>query len=159
MHESGLWKLVRRASWRRAAAPFFDPDAPTAVPWVLGAALAVRRSAFDAAGGFDERYFMYYEEVDLCRRLADAGVATRFTPAAAIGHVGGASTRRSASMEREVFRSLARYLRTHGRSRRLVRLRLVVVVVAFTRCARDLVVRRSEISRRSMMRTWMTVVE
>ncbi|HEX2190634.1 MAG TPA: glycosyltransferase family 2 protein, partial [Longimicrobiaceae bacterium] len=49
------------------------PRRAAAVPWVLGAALAVRRSAFEEVGGFDEAYFMYFEEVDLCRRLASAG--------------------------------------------------------------------------------------
>ena len=45
------------------------------VPWLRGAALAIRRSAFDAVGGFDEDYFMYFEEVDLSRRLHAAGFA------------------------------------------------------------------------------------
>ena len=43
------------------------------VPWVLGAALAIRRAAFDAVGGFDQAYHMYFEEVDLAYRLRKAG--------------------------------------------------------------------------------------
>ena len=43
------------------------------VPWVLGAALAVRRTAFEEVGGFDESYEMYFEEVDLCYRLSRRG--------------------------------------------------------------------------------------
>jgi len=63
-----------------------------AVPWVTGAALAIRKSAFDAVGGFDPSFFMYYEEVDLSYRLFRAGWETHFTPSADVTHVGGAST-------------------------------------------------------------------
>lgn len=62
------------------------------VAWVTGAALAIRKSAFQAVGGFDPRFFMYYEEVDLCRRLFRASWETHFTPNAEVVHVGGAST-------------------------------------------------------------------
>jgi N-acetylglucosaminyl-diphospho-decaprenol L-rhamnosyltransferase len=62
------------------------------VPWVLGAALAIRRTAYEAVGGFDESYVMYYEEVDLCYRLRQEGWETHFTPATEVIHVGGAST-------------------------------------------------------------------
>jgi len=62
------------------------------VPWVTGAALAIRKTAFDAVGGFDPSFFMYYEEVDLSYRLFRAGWETHFTPATDVTHVGGAST-------------------------------------------------------------------
>jgi hypothetical protein len=63
-----------------------------AIPWVTGAALAIRKSAFHEVGGFDPSFFMYYEEVDLSYRLYRAGWETHFTPAAEVMHVGGAST-------------------------------------------------------------------
>jgi N-acetylglucosaminyl-diphospho-decaprenol L-rhamnosyltransferase len=63
------------------------------IPWVTGAALAIRKSAFREVGGFDPSFFMYYEEVDLSYRLHRAGWETHFAPAAEVMHVGGASTR------------------------------------------------------------------
>jgi len=70
-----------------------DPhDRARPVPWVTGAALAIRKSAFQSVGGFDASFFMYYEEVDLSYRLHKAGWETHFTPAAEVMHVGGAST-------------------------------------------------------------------
>src|SRR5690606_9943376 len=67
-------------------------DRPRAVPWVLGAALAIRREAFDAVGGFAERFVMYFEETDLARRMWAAGWETHFVPMGPVMHIGGAST-------------------------------------------------------------------
>jgi GT2 family glycosyltransferase len=63
------------------------------VPWIKGAALVLRRTAFDAVGGFDESYFMYFEDADLCYRLNAAGWQVHFAPVTTVVHVGGASTR------------------------------------------------------------------
>ena len=62
------------------------------IPWVTGAALAIRCKVFQAVGGFDETFFMYYEEVDLCYRLEAAGWEVHFAPVTTMVHVGGAST-------------------------------------------------------------------
>lgn len=62
------------------------------VPWVLGAAMLLRRDCMRAIEGFDEDFFMYYEEVDLCRRASDAGWQVLFEPSGVVMHVGGAST-------------------------------------------------------------------
>jgi GT2 family glycosyltransferase len=150
MNETGLWKLVRRMPIGERAKPFFEPRTASVVPWVLGAALAVQRQAFEDVGGFDEGYFMYYEEVDLSRRLAARGLRTRFTPHATVGHVGGASTTpHRAAMQRQMFRSLARYMRNHSRDQRLVRLRAVVLAIATARLARDVVASTGSIGPRS----------
>jgi GT2 family glycosyltransferase len=162
VHETGLWKAVRSTRFGPRVQPFFELDAPAVVPWVLGAALAVRRCDFDAVGGFDPKYFMYYEEVDLCRRLAARGSLTRFTPSATIGHIGGASTAQNPSpMRREMFRSLARYMRRHGRDPGLVRLRLAVVAVASARFGRDILLRSSDPTRgrwRQSLSAWRSIV-
>lgn len=70
-----------------------ERDAPTRVDWVSGACLLLRRAAFDDVGGFDERYFMYFEEIDLCLRLARAGWAVVYDPGAEAWHAVGGSTR------------------------------------------------------------------
>jgi len=61
------------------------------VDWVSGACMLVRRSAFDAVGGFDEGYWMYWEDADLCRRLVDQGWEVQFEPSAVAHHATGAS--------------------------------------------------------------------
>ena len=59
--------------------------------WATGAALAVRRDAFLAAGGFDESFGMHMEEIDLCWRLQRAGGRIRVEPQSEVYHLGGAS--------------------------------------------------------------------
>ncbi len=59
--------------------------------WATGAALVVRRWAFEAAGGFDESFGMHMEEIDLCWRLQRAGGRIRVEPTAEVYHLGGAS--------------------------------------------------------------------
>jgi len=71
-----------------------DPSASRAVDWVSGAAMWLRRAALDDVGGWDERYFMYVEDLDLCWRLRAHGWDVVYEPAAAVTHVQGAATSR-----------------------------------------------------------------
>jgi len=67
-------------------------EGPTTVDWVTGAAMLVRRDAMSAQGPFDERYFLYFEDVDLCRRMQATEHNVLFTPQARVAHrFGGAS--------------------------------------------------------------------
>ncbi len=72
-----------------------DPAQPRSVDWVSGAAVWLRRGALDTVGGWDERYFMYVEDLDLCWRLRRAGFDVGYEPAGVVTHVQGASTARS----------------------------------------------------------------
>jgi len=60
--------------------------------WVSGACMAIRREVFDQVGGFDEGYFLYFEEVDLCLRAARLGWQCWYEPAAQVMHRQGAAT-------------------------------------------------------------------
>lgn len=84
------------------------------VDWVMGAAMLIRREPFDLAGGFDERYFLYWEDADLCRRLRERGWSTRYVPRARVMHSGGASAKtRSRDATRAFHRSAYLYYATH----------------------------------------------
>ena len=70
----------------------WDHDTGRDVDWVSGTFMLVRRDAFESVGGFDEGYFMYVEDVDLCWRLGRAGWRIRYEPGARVIHaIGGSS--------------------------------------------------------------------
>lgn len=80
-----LPRVFRRVEVDPAAYEVRQPD----VAWVSGACLATRRSLWQALGGLDERYFMYLEDVDFCRRLRARGLRVVYTPAAQVTHLEG----------------------------------------------------------------------
>jgi GT2 family glycosyltransferase len=88
-----LHRLWPRAAWTdelvRADEVY---DRSGTAEWLSGACMLVRRSDFSAIGGFDERFFLYCEDTDLCARVWRAGRAVRFEPRAEVRHVGGASS-------------------------------------------------------------------
>ena len=65
---------------------------PISVDWVSGACLVARREAVDRIGGFDERFFLYWEDADLCRRIKDAGWKIIYFPEAEVYHYTGCSS-------------------------------------------------------------------
>lgn len=68
-----------------------DREEPGPVDWVSGSFFAVRREAWEAVGGFDEAFFMFLEDVDLCWRLRRAGWGVYYEPRGRIVHLEGAS--------------------------------------------------------------------
>jgi GT2 family glycosyltransferase len=76
-----------------------DPMQPAEVDWVPGAYSILRPEALAAAGAFDSRFFLYYEEVDLCRRLKAAGYTVWYWPDIVVIHIGGESSRQLKSLQ------------------------------------------------------------
>jgi N-acetylglucosaminyl-diphospho-decaprenol L-rhamnosyltransferase len=91
-------------------------DEARTVDWVAGTAVAFRRKAFEAIDGFDERFFLFVSDVDLCRRMWDAGWEVWFEPRAVVEHAWGTSwTQRPLRYLWEHQWSLFRYVRKHRR--------------------------------------------
>ena len=93
-----------------------EREAPTerTAGWLSGACLLVRREAFEDVGGFDESYFMYFEDTDLCERLSEAGWDVVYAPSAVVEHHGAHSTSRSLrAMSKAHHQSAYRYLARH----------------------------------------------
>ncbi len=78
---------VRHDSGRRDERSDFDR--PRDVEWANGACLMVRTQVLDSIGGLDERFFMYFEDVDLCLRIREQGYRISYFPEAEIVHLGG----------------------------------------------------------------------
>jgi N-acetylglucosaminyl-diphospho-decaprenol L-rhamnosyltransferase len=68
-----------------------DPDMARPVDWVSGAAIWLRRDALDAVGGWDERFFLFFEDLDLCRSLEANGWTVGYDPGGRVEHVVGVS--------------------------------------------------------------------
>ena len=99
-----------------------DPQRDAEVDWIPGAFVFIRAMLFRQLGGFDERFFMYYEEVDLCRRLNEQGFVVRYWPSLKATHIGGASaktveharvSRTGSQLESWRMRSALLYYRKH----------------------------------------------
>jgi GT2 family glycosyltransferase len=73
-------------------------DEPADADWVPGAYSIIRRTVLDRVGPFDERFFLYYEEVDLCRRIKKAGYLVRYWPDVVVIHLGGESSKTITSL-------------------------------------------------------------
>jgi GT2 family glycosyltransferase len=139
LRETSLPRLIKRP----AKFPFAEPldestQSAQAVPWVLGAALAIRRVAFEALAGFDESFFMYFEEVDLCYRLSRTGWQTHFVPEVFVMHVGGASTKRlRAVMLEQLYKSLCHFYQRHYSVLQKVQLRFILTYLMLRNIVRD----------------------
>ena len=102
-------------------------ELPYVVDYALGAALAVRSDALQNIGGWSERYEMYSEEIDLARRLADAGWRCIVEPRGRVVHHGGASTRqRPRAMQEALWESRGKYHRLWSSPVKQAMLRAVV---------------------------------
>jgi hypothetical protein len=101
-----VWRYRNPAS-RDALAQIYDHD--QAVEIVVGAAMVMRRSLFNQVGGFDENFFMYFEESDLCKRIRDLGHTILYTPEVSVVHLGGYSVAQSAGPMAQEYRRSQRY--------------------------------------------------
>lgn len=91
------------------------PVAPMSVDWVTGAFALIRRETFDALGGFDTGFFLYWEDADFCRRARDAGWTTWYVPTAVVVHGTACSSRFMPVRSLWAFhRSAWRYYWKHG---------------------------------------------
>lgn len=122
-------------SKRNVVAGSPDSGSSRVVDWVSGACMLARRDALVRVGGFDERYFLYWEDADLCRRLRAHGFEIRYVPAAtAIHRVGQSSRTARASSVRAFHQSAYLYYATHVAPGVLNPRRLLARAILTIRC-------------------------
>lgn len=104
-----------RKARRRYLGEGFNYEREARVEQPMGAALFLRKEAVEKVGFMDKAFFLYFEEVDLCRRLQEAGYPLWYNPRASIIHFGGGSTEQvSAQSTFWLLQSLFYYLRKHS---------------------------------------------
>ena len=104
-------RLLRR--WR-VSVPL--PSESLEVDWVSGTSFMVRREILDSVGLFDDGFFLYFEEIDFCKRVRDGGFKNVFVPASSVRHIGAVSTqmeRNDRPMPEYWFASRRRYFTKH----------------------------------------------
>jgi len=111
----------------------FDHNKEVKIDWVSGACMGLRREALDEVGLFDERYYMYVEDLDLCKRMWNAGWEVRYFPGATVVHYIGGSTKGTGvklfyQQQKSVFRY---FLKNHGSSWRVILIPLLVIALGF----------------------------
>jgi GT2 family glycosyltransferase len=127
-----LHRLFPQASWTDEVVRDDEQYLRQASPdWVSGAAIMVRRSVLEELGGFDERFFMYCEDTDLCKRVWDLGREIRYEPGATVMHVGGASAPRAGLLP-VLAASRILYARKHRGARYALLERLGIALGALT---------------------------
>ena len=113
--------LLHRAISRRRVPDYPVCAGPVLVDWLAGMFVIFRRDAFDQVGGFDDRYFMYFEDVDICSRLWNKGWSIVFQPDASVIHDAQRASHRQLRHLCWHLASAARYFIHHGLVRRRTR--------------------------------------
>lgn len=116
LHRHTVFKFlgIFKGAYRKWVMYDFKNDKQIDVDQVMGAALMVKKSITDKVGPMDERFFMYYEEVDLCYRIKQAGWRIIYKPEAVITHIGGSSSGQIPVSKRIMaMTSLLKFFRKH----------------------------------------------
>lgn len=114
MAHTALEPFWRGNPWtKRYTMADWDRRSEREVDWVSGSSVLLRRAALDEVGPFDEAYFMYVEDMDLCTRLRKAGWEVWFSPQLEITHIGGTVTRGKRRMTLEHSKSIYTYFVKH----------------------------------------------
>lgn len=107
-----LGKVWKGNPWSRAYTAAADYESGRPAGWLSGSAVMVRADVYREIGGWDDDYFMYFEDVDLGWRIGRAGYQNRYEPSVAVIHSGAHSTQgRAAIVERAMTESAIRFMR------------------------------------------------
>jgi len=112
-----LWNTVWRMGVPREKRKYYlwQPDRTKKVDWVTGAFMAFRRETYERIGGFDENYFMYYEDADICLRARKAGWETCYLPQAQAVHFNPYGNRKNSPewLQKEIRKSQMLFFKKH----------------------------------------------
>ena len=110
-----LTRLLPKSAAVRRLFPAADASGgPATVDWVSGACMAARREMLEGIGPFDERFFMYFEDADLCRRARESGWLVHYLPGVEVVHHTGKSSRSKPLATWRLHKSAFLYHRKHG---------------------------------------------
>lgn len=109
----GLRRRISFGDRRQNYEACCDGTTPVSVDWVSGACMAVRGELLHRIGGLDDRFFLYYEDEELCYRVARLGARVVYLPAVDAIHIGGGSSADPIHLWPHLYRSLLRFQALH----------------------------------------------
>ncbi|MDD3498637.1 MAG: glycosyltransferase family 2 protein [Candidatus Moranbacteria bacterium] len=83
----------------------WESDEETEADWATGAAMFIKKDLFTELGGFDENFFLYFEDIDLCKRARERGKKVIYFPYFKVRHIGGASSANRNNQKKEYYES------------------------------------------------------
>lgn len=107
------WRLIKNNLGFDQNKKIREQKASLAVDWVSGGAMMVRQDVFQKLGGFDEKFFLYWEDVDLCRRAGKSGRNILYFPEIIVRHAGGQSFKNKAEQKEYYYSSQDYYFQKH----------------------------------------------
>lgn len=109
--EFSLWRLIKNNLGIIESKKIWESKTGVFADWVSGAALVITKKIFDNIGGFDENFFMYFEDEDLCKRIRKRGYKVLYYPETSVLHKGGKSRRSFLRQKLQFFKSLFFYVK------------------------------------------------
>lgn len=111
--ESSLGGILRNNLGIPKSRKLWESNKTRKVDWVSGAAFFIKRDLFKELGGFDENFFMYYEDEDLCKRARTAGKKVVYFPAVKVKHWGGKSMPERKTQKKYFYKAQEYYFKKH----------------------------------------------
>lgn len=111
--EANLWDLIKNNLGIKKSRQIWESETKKEAGWVTGAALFLPRQLFLKLKGFDEKFFLYFEDVDLCKRIRRLGKKIIYFPEIKIKHWGGKSSPNKSEQKKEYYKSQDYYFKKH----------------------------------------------
>lgn len=111
--EITLWDVILNNVGVKRSKKIWESKVSVECAWVSGAAMFIRKILFEELKGFDERFFMYFEDIDLCKRAHNAGYKILYFPDFVIKHFGGKSFKDKKTQKNFFYASQDYYFRKH----------------------------------------------
>ncbi len=108
--EFTFWRLIKNNLGLIDSKKIWESEKEILADWVSGAALFIQKEIFEKIRGFDENFFMYFEDEDLCRRIRILGYKVLYYPNFIIYHAGGKSRKNIFKQKMQFFKSMAVYI-------------------------------------------------
>lgn len=111
--EFTFWRLIKNNLGIIESKKIWESQKEILADWVSGAALFIKKEIFNKVGGFDEHFFTYFEDDDLCRRIRKVGYKIVYYPEISIKHIGGQCWESVSKQKMHFFNSMAYYVKKH----------------------------------------------